>query len=401
MLSLEEAQQAVLATIPAPESETVPLDRAAGRIIAAPAAARHDLPPFDNSAMDGYAVRAADVAPAGADQPVPLKLVGRVVAGEEATAPVVAGACVRVFTGSPLPAGADAVVMQEDTRADPADSSRVLILDAVKPWENCRFQGEDVKRDAVVASPGERVTSGRLALLGAAGVDLVNVARQPVVGLLATGSELLEAGQPLAPGKIHESNRLMLASLITAAGALPKIYPLVPDTLEETRDALHKALAECDAVVTSGGVSVGEHDFVKAAFAGLGGTLDLWRVSIKPGKPFAFGRHGNSFLFGLPGNPVSALVTFTLLVRPALLRMQGSAGPALRSHPGVLAEPLDNRAARRHFARVTVAADGMVRSTGAQASHVLGSLAPADGLVDVPPGTTLGAGTMVPVIRWD
>jgi molybdopterin molybdotransferase len=236
-------------------------------------------------------------------------------------------------------------------------------------------------------------------LLAALGIDSVMVRRQPIVGLLATGSELLEAGQTAQTGKIFESNRVTLTPLLAGAGAVPRRFPLVRDTLEETRQALTSAFADCDAAVTTGGVSVGEFDFVKSAFEQLGGALEFWKVSIRPGKPFVFGRLGEKFLFGLPGNPVSAVVTFLALVRPMLLRWQGAERVEMASHPGTLSEPLTNPGDRRHFMRVLVDEQGSVRPAAGQASHLLGSLALANGLVDVPPKTILAAGSTVRVLQ--
>jgi molybdopterin molybdotransferase len=245
------------------------------------------------------------------------------------------------------------------------------------------------------------VTFGRIGLFAAAGLSELRVSRQPRVGLLATGNELVESGRPLQPGQIYESNRAMLAELVKRAGARPEIFPLVPDTMEATRAALENALARCDAAITTGGVSVGEFDFVKAAFEQMGGELNLWRVAIKPGKPFVFGRAGGKLLFGLPGNPVSALVTFLLLAHPALARMQGAGETGLSECPGMLTGPLTNPADRRHFMHVVQDRAGRVRSAGAQASHLLSSIACANGLVDVPPHTTLASGATVTVLRWD
>ncbi len=401
MLELEEALSRILTRMPGPRRETAPLEAALGRMILDTVAAPISLPPFDNSAMDGYAVRAADVAGASPENLRSLRLIGRTAAGEVFGGEVAAGTCVRVFTGSPLPRGADAVVMQEDTRTDPQALGEVAFLDAAKPWENVRFAGEDVKAGITVASAGERLSTGRASLLAALGISTVAVGRQPLVSLLATGSELREAGQPLAPGQIYESNRLGLGAFAALAGGRPQRFPLVSDTLAGTRAALAEAFAQCDVVVTSGGVSVGEFDFVKDAFTSLGGELDFWKVAIRPGKPFVFGQLGEKFLFGVPGNPVSALVTFFLLVRPALLRWQGARDLSPPTHPGILAEPLLNRGDRRHFIRVTVDPTGSVRPSGVQASHFLSSLADAHGLVDVPPATTLAAGQPVRVLRWD
>ncbi|MBI4325563.1 MAG: molybdopterin molybdotransferase MoeA [Chloroflexi bacterium] len=401
MLDLETAQERILGAIEPLGIEAVPLRAAAGRIAGARIPAPMDLPPFDNSAMDGYAVRAADVAEAGPAKPVALRLIGTVAAGAFFQGTVAAGTCVRIFTGSPLPAGADAVVMQEDTRVDPARPEVVDFLDAAKPCENVRSKGGDVRKGTVLAEAGEKLGVGRISLLASSGLTEVLAGRQPVAGLLATGSELREGGQTLAPGQIYESNRVALAALLDRLGAVPRVFPLVNDTLHDTRSALEAAFAECDAVVSSGGVSVGEWDFVKRAFQEMGGELDFWKVAIKPGKPFVFGRWRGKFLFGLPGNPVSATVTFLLLVRPAILRFQGARQLELPAHPGVLIEPLANPGERRHFVRVTVNTRSEVRLSGVQASHVLSSLAEANGLVDVPAQTTLPAGSSVQVLRWE
>ena len=401
MLEFEEALARILALVPAPVLERVPLSSASGRVLAEQILSPIHLPAFDNSAMDGYAVRASDMTGASAESPVRLRLCGKLAAGETLAGQVHSGTCARLFTGSPLPSGADAVVMQEDTQVDPERPDTVLFLTSVRAGENVRRQGEDVKQGAVIAEVGERLTASRAGLLAAAGLTQVNVGRQPIVGVLATGSELTEGGQPLAPGRIYESHRLTLAALLARCGGVPRTYPLVPDTLTATQAALETAFAECDLVVPSGGVSVGEMDWIKTAFAQLGGRLDFWKVAIKPGKPFVFGRLGKKLLFGLPGNPVSAFVTFLLLVPPAIARWQGAVQVALPAHPGVLAGPLSNPGERRHFIRVKVDEAGHVHSAGIQGSYRINSLAAANGLVDVPPQTTLTAGTTVRVMRLE
>jgi molybdopterin molybdotransferase len=400
MLEFEEALARILASVPAPTPENTALSATVGRVLAREVRAPIDLPVFDNSAMDGYAVCAADVAGASLVSPARLRLAGKVAAGGAPATEVVAGTCVRLFTGSPLPAGADAVVMQEDTRVEAEASAEVLVLAPAHPGENVRKRGEDVMCGSVLAGAGEVLTVGQVGLLAAVGLTHAQVGRKPVVGVLATGSELSEAGQHLGPGQIYESNRIVLVALAEKAGAVAKVFPLVTDALAATSGALAEAFSACDALITSGGVSVGERDFIKRAFEQIGGELAFWKVAMRPGRPFAFGQRRGKLLFGLPGNPVSALVTFLLLVRPALLRWQGAAAVALPSHPGVLAEPLINDGARRHFMRVKVDAAGSVRSAGTQASHVLSSVAAADGLIDVAPSTTLAAGIVVPVLRW-
>ena len=401
MLAFEEALARITAEMPAPSHETVPLTAACGRILADHIRSPIDLPSFDNSAMDGYAVRSADVASAKAESPVRLSLAGRVAAGEVWPTAVAPGTCVRLFAGSPLPPGADAVVMQEDTRIQAGATGGVLVLDRAEPGENVRAVGKDVRQGMMLVEAGEVLSPGRIGLLAAAGFGHVPVGRQPVVGLVATGSELIEPEMPLAHGRIYESNRAALAALMQRVGAIPKTFSIVADTLAGTAQALLHAFNKCDAVVTCGGVSVGDMDFLKPALEQIDGKLEFWQVAMKPGRPFAFGHLQEKPIFGLPGNPVSAFVTFLLLVRPALLRWQGAKDLCLPSHPGVLAEPLANPGERRHFMRVRVSSGGDIHSAGLQASHALSSLACANGLVDVPPNTTLVAGTKAPVLRWE
>lgn len=400
MLELQEARQRIFDGLSALPSELALVSAGAGRIVSEPVTTPLDLPLFDNSAMDGFAVQAADVAGASREKTVVLRLLGEIPAGSSSRLQVKTGTCVGVFTGSALPAGADSVIMQEDVTVDAKQPDNVICFDSVKPWENVRVRGEDAKKGSTILSKGERIGAGAVGLLGAVGLKEVRVAQRPVVGLLATGNELLEAGESWQPGKIYESNRAMLLEPLHAAGALPRSYPILPDSLPDTSRILEQALRECDAVITTGGVSVGEYDFVKKAFEQIGGELSFWRVAIKPGKPFVFGKHGNKLLFGLPGNPVSAFVTFLLLVRPALLRWQGANQVDLPGHPARVTEPLVNRGDRRHFMRVHLDPSGEVRSAGTQASHVLSSLAAANGLVDVPPNTTLQKGASVTVLRW-
>lgn len=401
MLELEDAVSRILAVIPAPTAEQVALASAHGRIAAGRVVAPIDLPVFSNSSMDGYAVRALDVAAANAVAPVRLRLAGKVAAGDFFEGEMPARSCVRLFTGSPVPAGANAVVMQEDTRVSPESPDEVLIRAPVEAGENIRLRGEDVRKDATLLEAGDLLTAGRIGLLAAVGCRQVPVNRKPLVGLLATGSELREPGETLRPGQIFESNRIVLAALTQRAGGVPRIFPLVADSLDATKARLREMLEECDLVVTSGGVSVGEMDFIKAAFGEIGGELGYWKVAIRPGRPFVFGRWRGKLLFGLPGNPISALVTFFLLVRPAVLRWQGAGDLSAPVHEGVLMDPLSNPGERRHFMRVKVDREGNVYSAGLQASHALRSAAAANGLVEVPPETVFNPGAKVRVMRWE
>lgn len=399
MLDLEQARADIFKAVTPLGSETVPISEADGRILREDIFASLDLPAFTNSAMDGYAVRSADLAPASPAAPVRLHLRSKIPAGTVMLEALGPGQCARIFTGSPLPTGADAVVMQEDCLPDPSFPETIAFPGKAEPGENIRRQGEDVRKGHKVLSAGVALSPGRIALLGSLGWNEAKVGKRPAVGILATGDELQEAGEPgLAPGKLYESNRATLAALTRRAGGVPRIYPIVKDNLAATGEALDRASAETDLTVTSGGVSVGEFDLVRQAYESLGGRIHLWRISLKPGKPFAFGQRGDKLFFGLPGNPVSSFVTFLLLVYPVLIRLQGGEALAPAAVCAVLAEPLANPGSRRHFVRVIVDAEGRARSAGPQASHRLGSLAGANALVDVPPGTTLASGTVVTVI---
>ena len=401
MLSLEEAVERSLAAAPLLGSETVPLAGAGDRFAASALKAVVSLPGFDNSAMDGYAVRSADLNGTTTESPVELSCIGVIPAGAHPVDTVGEGTCMRIFTGSPIPRGADAVIMQEDCSSTPGDNYTVRCNDSIKPWENIRLKGEDVREGDPLITAGTRITAGTIGLLVATGHHSVEVGLRPKVGLVATGSELVEPPGELQPGEIYESNRAMLASLVSKANGLPTPYPIVPDTLEATVTALGRAFAENDAVLTSGGVSVGDHDHVRPAIEQLGGSLDFWKVAVKPGKPFVLGQVGGKPVFGMPGNPVSAIVTYLLMVRPALLKMQGAAEWRLAKRPGRLADELVNKGDRRHFVRVTIDDLGLVRSAGGQRSHMLGSLAKANGLVDLPPGTRLAKGDPVDVLLID
>lgn len=398
MHSVEQAIEEICSAVQTLPSKSIPLAAAAGRFLAATVESQVDLPSFDNSAMDGYAVRSADVRTAAEESPVELKIIGEIPAGVSFDGVVGEGECARIFTGSPMPEGADAVVMQEDTERA---GDTVKILDLARPLENVRLQGEDVKRGETIGRSGDRVNAGMLNLLSAAGCSEVLVNGRPVIGLLATGDELKTPPAALAPGQIYESNRVMLADMVQQAGCEARVYDLVPDEPNATSRAIENAFSECHAVISTGGVSVGEHDYVKAAFEALGGKLDFWKVRVKPGKPFVFGQLGQKLLFGLPGNPVSAFATFVILVRPALLKWQGSTNIDLPTHPGVLGENLSNRGDRPHYVRIHVDAAGIVKSAGAQASHMLHSLAHANGLVAVPPATSWESGRAVSVVRFD
>jgi molybdopterin molybdotransferase len=328
---------------------------------------------------------------------VTLQCKSKIAAGQTSSEPLAPATCARIFTGSLLPPGADAIVMQEDVTAD---GESIPFVEPVKPLENVRLRGEDVRKGSVLVRKGERLTSTRISLLTATGHDHISVHRPCNVALLATGAELVESGNPLKPGQIYESNRAMLGPMLSQIGAQVHALPIVRDDLAATTKAFEKAFATTDAVISIGGVSVGEFDFVKEAFRALGGAVDLWQIAMRPGKPFVFGQWHGKPLFGLPGNPVSAFVTFLLLVQPALRKMQGATNSANATLPGELQEPVSNRTDRRHFLRVRWT-NGKVHLAGAQKSHMIGSLAQANALLDVAPGAQLEAGSRVDVLLWE
>ena len=366
-----------------------------GRRPAQALTAKVPLPGFDNSAMDGYAVRAIDAGKIGNR----LEIRGQAVAGSMAGDAVAPGIAVRIFTGAPLPTGADAVIMQEDVTVDPGGRS-LTINDPVTAWENVRFQGEDTRPGDVLVRAGIALEPQHIAALLASGWDTVLVHQKPRVALVVSGSELRAAGSVLSSGQIHESNTGMLAALVRRAGGIVVSSECVPDDASRLRTALESAVARADLVLTAGGASVGDHDLVRPALASAGGTLDFWRVSMKPGKPFLHGHLNGIPLYGLPGNPVSAFVTSVLFVLPVLRRLQGDPFAAPVPRAAIWAEDVENRDKRRHYIRVTSDADGRIRPSGPQGSHRLASLAAADGLVDLPPESTVAAGSVARVLGW-
>ena len=393
MLSLDDAVERLLARVPMPaasDAETVSTFAARGRVLAVDVASQVDVPPEDNSEMDGYAVRVADVA-AGAELPVSQRIAAGVVG--EALEP---GSAARIFTGAQVPPGADAVVMQERCTATDAG---VRIDDMPQPGQSIRRRGEDVKRGAVVLVAGQRLSPQALGMAAAVGAAMLMVGRRPRVALFSTGDELAMPGDVLKPGAIYNSNRFTLRALIESFGGVCDDLGIVPDRLDATRAALKRAAEGNDLIVTCGGVSVGEEDHLKPAVEHEG-RLELWKIAIKPGKPLAFGEvfrsNGSSAWFvGLPGNPVSAYITFLLAVRPLLLRLQGAT--ALSPRPIVMradfAWPRADK--RREFLRVRRNGKGGLDLFGHQGSGVLTSTVWADGLVDNPAGATIAVGDTV------
>jgi molybdopterin molybdotransferase len=387
LLSVDEARERLLAGArPVAETETVPTLSAAGRVLAIAQRSTMNVPPMDNSAMDGYAVRFADLK--GAEPR--LKVAQKILAGGVGV-PLVAGTAARIFTGAPIPHGADAVVMQEHVATE---GEHIVVKKLPQPGEWVRRVGSDIVADAVILAPGIRLRPQDTGLAASVGIASLPVHRRVRLGLFFTGDELVMPGDPLPPGRIYNSNRFTLNGLAQAFDCEVRDYGIVPDSLDATREVLRRAAGECDVIVTSGGVSVGDADFVKPAVEAEGELL-MWRISMKPGRPLAFGRVGSAAFIGLPGNPVSSFVTFLIFVRPFLLKTQGIA----RVDPHAIQARADfdwpEPDARREFLRVKWNARGGLDLYHTQDSAVLTSTAWADGLVDNPADHAIHSGETV------
>jgi molybdopterin molybdotransferase len=387
MLSVEDALARLLAQAHAiTDAESVSTLAAHGRVLAQPVVSGMDVPPMDNSQMDGYAVRCADVPAA----PTTLRVTQRIAAGHPGQ-PLEPGTAARIFTGAPVPPGADAIVIQEDTVADGAS----VVINAVpRPGAWIRRAGFDVPRGTTVLAAGRRLLPQDCGLAASVGVARLTVVRRPRVAVFFTGDELVMPGEPLPPGRIYNSNRFVLRGLLERLGCQVVDLGIVPDDYERTRLAFVEAASRADLIVTSGGVSVGEEDHVKPAVQAEG-TLDLWQIAMKPGKPLAFGAVAGVPFIGLPGNPVSSFVTFLLFARPFILRRQGV--------QDVMPRPLPLRAdfdwprpdKRREFLRTRVNGEGGLDLFTNQNSAVLTSTTWADGLIDLPAGETIARGQTV------
>ena len=397
LMALDEALAALLAQAAAPlAQEEVSTFDADGRVLAQDVVSALQVPAFDNSAMDGYALRCADVAAAGTALPVSQRIAAGSV-GE----PLQSGTAARIFTGAPVPPGADAVVMQEYCVAQ--DDGTVRVQAVPRAGQNIRRAGEDIAQGAVVLRAGTRLTPAALGLAASVGLARLPVARRPRVALFSTGDELVMPGDvapsQLPPGAIYNSNRFFLRALLRRLGCEVTDCGNLPDQREATAEALRGASASHDVVLTSGGVSVGEEDHVKPAVQQLG-RLDLWQVAIKPGKPFACGRVGGAHFIGLPGNPVSSLITFLMLVRPFLLRLQGVENVAPRSVAASAHFDWPKPEKRREFLRVRHNGAGGLDLFPHQGSGVLTSAIWGDGVVDHPAGQTIAHGDVVRFIAF-
>jgi molybdopterin molybdotransferase len=386
LLSVDEALAQLLSSArPVDEVEDVPTLQATKRVLARPQRSTMDVPPMDNSAMDGYAIRLSDLRASPK-----VKVAQKIMAGGVGK-PLEPGTAARIFTGAPIPPGADAIVMQE---LAVVEGDSVSFKKAPEKGEWIRLTGSDVRKGGEILPAGKRLLPQDTGLAASVGIKSLPVFRRLRVGLFFTGDELAMPGEPLAPGRIYNSNRFTLRGLVEMFGCELRDYGIVPDTLEATRAALRRAAAECDLIVTSGGVSVGEADYVKPAVEAEGSLL-MWRIAMKPGRPLAFGRVKDAFFIGLPGNPVSSFVTFLIFVRPFILKAQGMSDVQARAIQARADFDWSEPDARREFLRVKWNEQGGLELYPTQDSAVLTSTAWADGLVDNPAGRAIRKGEPV------
>jgi molybdopterin molybdotransferase len=390
MISETDARAKILEAVRPLPAQKMSILQALDRFAAENHFARLPLPMFDNSAMDGYAVIARDCRKGAR-----FRIVGEQPAGIDRKLHVSNGNAVRIFTGAPMPAGADAIVMQEDVTRD---GDEIVVNTDVEPGEFVRSRGCDLGEGQKILSTGERITAATVALLASQGFGEVLVGGEVSAAIISTGDELAKPGAKLGPGQIYDSNSVLLQALLDGAGA--KVAS--SERCSDDADSLRKAFlvgAESEIVVVTGGVSVGEHDFVQQTLRTLGARIDIWRVAIKPGKPFLFGRLGNAFVFGLPGNPVSAFVTFLQFVRPAILKMMGAANTDLQKALARLSVELNNDSERAHYFRGKFE-DGGFTPIGRQESHALFGLSQSNALLRLASGENRKSGEMVEVELW-
>ena len=400
MIPLDEARQFVLSLIERSNPVVVPVSEALGMVLASDVVSEVAIPPFDNTAMDGFALRYSDVA----DAPCDLEIVGTVAAGDNPTTTIGQGQAMRIMTGAVIPPGADAVVMVELTSVD---GNVVHVTESVPEGNHVRPVGDDLKPGELVFSAGEQLSAGHLGVLCSLGLESVPVYPRPRIGVVSTGDELVADGSPLQPGQIRDSNRRTILSLVQRCGAIGVDLGLVHDDEQAIEAVMRRGVAECDAVMTTGGVSMGDFDYVKAVLSRIG-DMRWMQVAIKPAKPLAFGTVDGVPVFGFPGNPVSCMVSFELFGRPGLRKMMGVDEAEVIPTPvvAVAAEALDRRPdGKTHFLRVHVSygADGrlQVRSAGGQGSHMLWAMAKANALAVVPDGDGVPAGGQVQVLLLD
>ncbi len=411
MISVEQAFEKILSYMPVLEPEQAPILDTLGQVLAEDIFSDINIPPLDNAAMDGYAIRAKDTEEADSKTPAVLRVIDTVIAGAISTKEVAPGTAIRIMTGAPVPKGADAVVRFEDTdetERKGAAQNEIGVLCKLKPGANIRRAGEDVVKGSLILKKGTVIRPAEVGVLASLGKSQAPVIRRPVVAVLATGNELVEVGKPLPPGRIYNSNTYSVAALVKRYGGIPKILGIALDTEKSLIEKLRQG-QDADMLITSGGVSAGDYDIVKDVLA-KEGEITFWTVRMKPGKPLAFGTikggKGRSIPhLGLPGNPVSSMVTFELFARPAIFKMMGKKNFAKPAVEATLEEPIANTDGRRVFVRTIVEKRGgkfYARLTGPQGSGILTSMSLANGLVVVPEDKAeVKAGEVVNVMMLD
>ena len=415
MIAVEDARERILGFFNELEAEDRPISESLGQVLSEDIAGSFDVPPWDNSAMDGYAVRAEDIRGASASEPVTLQVIGTAAAGEEPSHRVRRGTAVRIMTGAPLPAGADAVSPFEDTDEEERTSGgrpprEISVRMAVPPGGNVRPAGGDVAAGETVIESGTVLRAAEIGVLASLGRGSARVIRRPVAAILSTGNELIEPSEPFQPGKIYNSNSYGVAAAVSAAGGIPARLGIARDTVESISEGIRACIASADVVITTAGVSKGDYDLVKDVLA-QHGRIELWSVRMRPAKPLAFGMLSggggrNVPLLGLPGNPVSSMVAFEQLGRPAILKMLGRRDFERPTVQAVLEEPIFNYDERRVYARaVVVKRNGRyyARLAGGQGSNVLTSMSRANGLAICPedePVKEAGQVVTVQMIDW-
>ncbi len=389
MIEPKEAQRLILANANLLSRVQVDLIESLGLTLAEEIISNEDIPPFDNSAMDGYAVKSSDVASASKENPVKLRVQSGLAAGQAAQDGIESASAIRIMTGAPIPNGADAVIKQEDTDLG---ASEVLIFSSAKAGENIRRAGEDIATGEKVLGAGHPLRAAEIGILASLGRSKVKVFARPKVAILCTGDEIVPIDEPLKAGKIRNSNAYSLSAQVVAAGADLRGFSTVKDDLEATKAAISEGLSRADVLIITGGVSVGEYDFVKEAMESLGAQAIFWKVAQRPGMPLAFWLMGEKLVFGLPGNPVSTMVCFEEYVRPALLKMMGRESLFRPKVKAILEEDFKKRLNRHFFVRVIVKEeDGryLARPTGPQGSGILKSMTLANGLATIPADVNL------------
>ena len=409
MIPLEEAQNRILATVPRLPAAPVALADALGLVTVEDLAATEPIPPFANTGVDGYAVRAADTAGATSESPVRLRVVDELPAGKAPTVPVGPGEAIRIMTGAPAPDGADAIVMVEDTAAEGdrgGGAEFVVIRKEARPGDHVRPAGGDLAVGDPAFAAGSVLGPAHLGVVTSLGHSAVTVVRRPRVAVMSTGDELVPPGEPLSIGQIRDSNRPMLMALVAQTGCEAIDFGIGVDDEAVITERLEKAAASCDAMVTSGGVSMGDYDIIKMVLSRIA-EMHWWQVAIRPAKPLAFGMLSGVPIFGLPGNPVSSHVSYELFARPALLQMMGHSQRFRPVTPAIAAHDMRRRVdGKLHLDRVTLKRDPAsgqltAASAGGQASNVLSAMALSDGLALLPDGEGVAAGEAVDVLRLD